>query len=340
MWYETLLSRGLIPEPLLRYGIRRKLKSQVQSDPSGQEESAYLNRIYNSLNRSPIAVHADTANEQHYELPSEFFKIILGPRLKYSCCFFEDTSTTLEEAEVLMLSKTVSRAGVEDGDIVLDLGCGWGSLSLYIAEHYPNCLITAVSNSSSQRKYIQNQAEQYGYSNIDVITGNIANIELEKTFDRIISIEMFEHMRNYKKLLSKLANWLSVDGTLFVHMFARRGSPYLFEEDGNFMETNFFTGGTMLNVDDLPLFARDHFTLVEDWDITGNQYQKTLETWLQRMKDHKSQLIPILRKTYGDKYRKWWEYWKIFFIVCSELFGYNDGDQWIVKHYQFRRLSS
>lgn len=341
MWFEELLKRGLIPEAILRWGIRRKLTQRMQKDPSGQARDQYTSKMLELFAQSAIAIHTDDANEQHYELPSSFFTTVLGPRLKYSSCFYESFTESLEEAEELMLKQTVEYARVEDGQSILDLGCGWGSLTLYLAEHFPTTKITALSNSSTQKAFIDKRAQELGYQNITVLTGNIAEFEFSEQvkFDRILSVEMFEHMRNYYALFVKLNKWLKPQGTLFVHMFARHGPPYLFEEhdDQNFMAKYFFTGGTMLNVDNLPSMAPESFTLKEQIEINGLHYTQTLEAWLVQMKRNKQALLPILKDTYGESFKQWWEYWKIFFIVCAELFAYNDGNEWVVMHYLFTK---
>lgn len=336
VWYDYLIRKGWVPEFLLRRGIRRQIKGRTRADLA--EESDYTINLYNKLRSSPIAIQEPIANEQHYELPSSFFELILGPQLKYSSCYFCG-DVNLIAAEEAMLSLTARRAGVEDGQQILDLGCGWGSLTLYLATHFPNATITALSNSSTQKSYIENRCRELQLENVTVITGNIAEIELDAVFDRIISVEMFEHMRNYLTLFRKLKQWLLPNGALFIHIFARRGLPYLFEadDDDNFMAKYFFTGGTLPTINTLKDFAREgELNLEKSWEINGKHYQQTLESWYQKMMAQKELLTPILEETYGMDASTWWQYWRIFFIACAELFGYDDGNEWLVMHYRFR----
>ncbi|MHA2504096.1 MAG: SAM-dependent methyltransferase [Candidatus Kariarchaeaceae archaeon] len=336
MWYDSLIRRGLVPEFILRRAIRAKIQGRFDADPD--DIDSYTAELYTRLEESPIAIHEPTANDQHYELPVDFFLQVLGPQLKYSSCYFEGDDLT--EAEDAMLQLTVQRAGVQDGERILDLGCGWGSLSLYLATHFPQASITALSNSRTQKAYIDKRASELGLTNLQVITGNIATIEVDDTFDRILSVEMFEHMRNYRALFAKLKSWLKHEGTLFVHIFARHGVPYLFEADdsSNFMAQLFFTGGTMPSVGTLPHFAPPHFDLTEEWEVNGSHYQKTLEAWYQLMLERKASIMPVLQETYGKDARAWWHYWRIFFIANAELFGFKNGEEWVVKHYRFTRL--
>lgn len=338
MWYESLLRSGFIPEPLLRWHIRRRLQGRINADPRGEQRKVYQQSLLNQLMDSPIAIKTKKANEQHYEVPAEFFQIILGKYLKYSACYWEnENNDNLDQAEVAMLEQTIEHGDISDGLEILDLGCGWGSFTIYAAKKFPKSNFTALSNSSTQRRFIEKRVRELGLLNVNVITANIGEYTTDSKFDRIVSVEMFEHMRNYHGLFDKLRGLLNPEGKLLVHVFARRGISYLFDSDSpsDFMARYFFAGGIMPNVNLIPKFAQG-FLLEQEWTYNGKHYQKTLESWLQRMKENERQMIPVLRMTYGEsQVRKWWNYWKIFFIACAELFGYADGDEWLVKHYRF-----
>jgi cyclopropane-fatty-acyl-phospholipid synthase len=310
-----------------------------------EEIQEHMNRIITKMKNSSIAISIEKANEQHYEIPTAFFTYILGKNMKYSCGYWKNTPKIselvdgLNRSEEDMLKITCQRARIKDGDKILDLGCGWGSLSLFIKDHFKNTRITAVSNSSTQKEYIESIAQSRDLTDIRVITGNVAELELEEKFDVIVSIEMFEHMRNWQKLMEKLNRFLKEDGRLFIHIFTDKYHPYFFETDNerNWMAQYFFRGGLMPSTD-LLLYFSDHFSIEKVWKVNGTHYAHTLDAWLKKMKSNKANLLPLLEATYGkDDVRKWWNYWKLFFISLSEVFGFDDGNQRFVTHYLFRK---
>ncbi len=332
----NLAETGRVPDALIRAGIRsllrRRLGEIVRTDCELAEEA---NREFREqLRASPIALVPDLANKQHYEVAPAYFERVLGGRLKYSCGLWSREVPDLDTAEDAMLKLSCWRAQLADGMSVLDLGCGWGSLALWIAEHYPRCRVLAVSNSKLQREFILGRCAQRGFKNVEVVTSDINQFEPDRHFDRVISVEMFEHVRNYEKLLARIAHWLKPDGKLFVHHFAHREFSYAFDADGddNWMGRNFFSGGSMPSDDMLLHFQRD--LLVErKWRVSGTHYRKTAEAWLELHDMQRDLLIPILADVYGaDDAALWFERWRLFFIACSELFGYRGGNEWWVTH--------
>lgn len=329
-----LAETGYLPDWLVRIGIRRLLTQRLENSQS-TDVAAFAQH----LRSAPLAVETQSANDQHYEVAAEFFESCLGPRLKYSSCLFLDSSTSLAEAEEHMLQLSCERAAITDGMSVLELGCGWGSLTLWIAEHFPNCAITAVSNSNSQRKFIERRAHQQGFSNIRVITSDMREFATDDRFDRIVSIEMFEHMRNYALLFSRVADWLTPEGKAFVHVFCHRDTPYLFNSEGsdNWMGRHFFTGGVMPS---LELFS--HFdeclSIDERWVVDGLHYWRTCESWLRNLDCNRAAALEALSSHSSPKQAKIEiQRWRIFFMACAELFRYRHGQEWFVGHYLFAR---
>ncbi|MFG0336029.1 MAG: SAM-dependent methyltransferase, partial [Maioricimonas sp. JB049] len=287
----------------------------------------------------PIAPDSERANEQHYDVPAEFFALALGPHHKYSCCHWGDGIETLEQAEASSLTITCERAELADGMKILELGCGWGSLSLWMAEHYPAAQVTAVSNSASQRKWIEDRAAERGVKNLHVITADMNDFDIDGEFDRVVSVEMFEHMRNHAALLERIHRWLRPGGKLFVHVFCHRSIPYLFRTQGpaNWMGRYFFTGGMMPSDDLLPVCS-DRLALERHWRWSGRHYEKTCNAWLERTDRHRDAIRPILAATYGEaEADRWLCRWRLFFMACAELFGDRAGKEWHVSHYRFRR---
>jgi len=340
MFTLKLLEKNMLPDAAIRKGIRNLLKMRLDSLRKHwlDDEQQAFNDMVKLLREEAIAVEADKANEQHYELPPVFFEKVLGPYLKYSSGYWKN-SNDLESSEKEMLELSVSRAQIQDGHKILELGCGWGSLTTYMAAKYPNAQITAVSNSAPQRHFIENRLKEKGLTNVEVITADVTHFETDKKFDRVVSIEMFEHMRNYQQLLQKIDNWLLDDGKLFVHIFAHHKYTYLFEvkDETDWMAKYFFTGGVMPS-NHLFFYFNEHLVVKEHWQVDGRHYSKTLEAWLERMTSQKATIYPILEETYGkDLARKWWAYWRTFFMACSELFAYNNGHEWMVNHYLFTK---
>ncbi len=337
---NDLVESGFIPDPVIRTGIRRLVGRRQRDIESG--ERADLNAFVQQMNASPVALLPEVANEQHYEVPAAFFTRVLGVHRKYSCCYWESGVSNLDEAEVAALEITATRARIADGHNVLDLGCGWGSLSLWIAGHFPNCSVTAVSNSSSQREYIQQEAASLGLSNLTVITADMNDFNTQESFDRVVSVEMFEHMRNYGVLFERISRWLRQDGLFFMHIFCHRSAAYEYVDAGpsDWMSRHFFSGGIMPS-SDLPSRFQEHLTLADQWHWDGRQYQKTAEAWLLKMDADKSPIMTILEDTYGSgNAKRWWMRWRIFFLAVSEMFGTDQGRIWGVGHYLFRRQTT
>jgi len=336
-----LLERGLLPDLVLRQGIRSLLCQKLLDEARGGIEAgqARLMTLIDHMYAAPIAINTKEANEQHYELPTKFFEYCLGKHLKYSSCYFRHGKETLDQAEEDMLTITCERAGLFDGQHILELGCGWGSLSLFMAARYPQARITSVSNSATQKIYIDEQAQSRGIKNLTVITCDMNSFSIHEKFDRIVSVEMFEHMRGWPKLLEKAASFLKSDGKLFIHIFTHRQYAYLYndQDEGDFIGKYFFTGGIMPS-DDLPLYFQDHFLLEDHWQISGKHYAKTAECWLKNMDAHREDIMPILQNSYGAKEAlKWWHYWRVFYLSCAELWNYKNGTEWIVSHYRFHK---
>ena len=339
-WLE-LAEAGKIPDAVIRAGIRellrKRLKDEQANDPEAQQERHAS--LIEELKQSPIAIETGTANEQHYEVPTEFYVNSLGKQLKYSCCYYPEGCDDLNEAEMAMLAMYIQRAELKDGMSILELGCGWGSLTLWMAQHLPKAKITAVSNSATQREHIMAECEKLKLSNVEVITQDVNQLTLKKKFDRVISIEMFEHMRNYQTLLGNVASWLKPKGKLFVHIFCHRFLQYPFEVNGDddWMSKYFFSGGLMPSSDTLLHFQGD-LQLQRRWHVDGTHYERTCNHWLKNTDDNRHTIIKVFKESYGEKEAEiWLQRWRIFFMACAELFVYKHGFEWIVAHYLFEK---
>lgn len=336
-----LAESGSLPDSVVRQGIRQLVRQRLSEISADNCEvgMANLTAFIANMNASAIAPVPELANAQHYEVPAAFFHYCLGVNRKYSSCFWMTDTQTLDEAEALALTQTCDHADLQDGQAILELGCGWGSLSLWMAEHYPKASITGVSNSNSQREYIMNTARSRGLTNINIITADMNVFEAPAKYDRVVSVEMFEHMRNYQVLYGKVANWLKPKGKFFKHIFVHRNTPYAFDvqNDDDWMSQFFFSGGIMPS-DDLPLYFQDDLKLIQRWRWDGTHYEKTANAWLDNMDKNTKAITPILAATYGDKQVEMWRNrWRMFYMACAELFGYNNGQEWWVTHYLFEK---
>jgi cyclopropane-fatty-acyl-phospholipid synthase len=337
-----LAERGLLPDRLIRLGIRRLCAARLAAEREGgiaaQEER--LQARLADLRRSPVAIHTDAANAQHYELPPEFFSLCLGPRLKYSCAYYPRGTETLAEAEEAMLALTCERAEIADGQEILELGCGWGSLTLFMAQHWPGARILAVSNSVNQRLYIEKACRERGLRNVTVVTADVNRLSLPVgRFDRCVSVEMFEHVRNYETLLARIAGWLTTDGKLFVHVFSHRTLLYPFETNGadNWMGRHFFTGGIMPAADTFLWFQRD-LAIEQRWLLPGTHYARTANHWLLNQDAHQGAVLSLLEQEFGSsRARLLAQRWRMFFMACAETFAFAAGSEWPVSHYRFSR---
>lgn len=335
-----LAERGLVPDYIVRLAIRRIIRGRLADEYRGGEAArrARVETLLEALSESVLALATKTANEQHYEVPTEFFRLVLGQHMKYSACLHDSTNIDLDVAEAAMLALYADRAELKDGQDVLDLGCGWGSFTLWAAARYPGSRFTAVSNSASQRQFIEAAALERGLINIEVITCDVIDLGFpEGRFDRVVSIEMFEHMRNYEVLLARIAGWLTRDGCLFVHIFCHRETAYPYETEGddNWMAQHFFTGGLMPAIDTLAHFDH-HLKIESQWRVPGHHYQRTARAWLDRLDAHRMRARAVLEPTYGTDVDLWLNRWRMFFMACEELFGYRGGEEWLVAHYRLR----
>ena len=335
-WAES----GRVPDWLIRAGIRRLLRHRLENEgarnPLGQSQRAQ--QLIEELRQSAIAIETDAANEQHYEVPAAFYQLALGRRLKYSSAYWPYGVDNLDSAEEAMLRATCEHAELADGQRILELGCGWGSLTLWMAAQYPDSRITAVSNSASQRVHIEARAAELGLDNLEVLTRDVNELELDQRYDRVVSVEMFEHVRNYRVLMKRIAGWLNPEGKLFVHIFCHRFLLYPFETEGegNWMGRYFFTGGLMPAADTL-LHFQDDLALESRRIYSGRHYAKTARAWLENMDRQTGEVAEVMRSAYGDQAARWQQRWRMFFMACEELFAFDEGNAWLVAHYRFQR---
>jgi cyclopropane-fatty-acyl-phospholipid synthase len=324
-----------LPDSLLRAGIAGLVNRTARA--LGEAPAALTGEFAQAMRDYPIAEHTDDANAQHYAIPPEFFAAILGPHRKYSCCLYETAASTLEQAEAAALAETCRHADLRDGQTVLELGCGWGSLSLWMARHYPASRITAVSNSAPQREFIEAEAARRKLANLTIITADMNRFEAQARFDRIVSVEMFEHMANWIALLTRVRGWLADDGRLFLHVFSHRDRPYRFDKSdkADWIAQHFFTGGIMPShglLAALPI----PFTVEQDWQWSGEHYRRTAEDWLANYDRNAAVIAPILRSVYGKDAAIWRRRWRLFFLATAGLFGAREGREWGISHYRLK----
>ena len=337
----NLAEKGFLPDLLIRLGIKRLCGQRLsETNTLGLEalENSHQQWI-DLLTESPVAIVPEKANEQHYEVPPKFFELVLGANLKYSSGYWSKEVFSLDESEHEMLKITCERAGLVDGQDILELGCGWGSLTCFMAQKFPNSKITAVSNSKDQRNFIQQKNDKLNLQNIKVVTADMNDFSTDEKFDRVISIEMFEHMRNYDELLKRIDGWLKQNGKLFVHIFSHKEVAYPFEDkgDGDWMAREFFSGGQMPSHRLLMSFP-DRMKIEKDWRVSGTHYEKTSLAWLRKMDTNKIEVLELFKTTYGEKdASEWFQRWRIFFMSCEVLFGFNEGSEWGVSHYLFEK---
>lgn len=335
---ERLISLGELdfwPDIVSRQAIRKLVAHTATQLERKPVNSTPL--FARDMDAYPIALHAADANAQHYEIPPAFFKLVLGPRRKYSCCLFENGATDLAAAEEQALAQTAANALLADGQDVLELGCGWGAMSLWMARKFPGSRIVAVSNSRPQRSYIVEQAEREGLKNLVVTTADMNAFSPERTFDRIVSIEMFEHMANWNALLSRLRGWLHDDGFVHLHFFSHRYQPYRFDhtDPADWIARHFFTGGIMPSHALIHEFSRS-FSVDGEWRWSGENYRKTADAWLKNFDQNSDVIDAVLNIVYGAEARLWKRRWRLFFLATSELFGYGGGEPWAVSHFRLR----
>ncbi len=324
-----------LPDLVIRAAIQR-MCSRTATRLAGGEADNDASFAQEMAARA-IAEHADAANIQHYEVPAAFFALVLGPNRKYSSCFFKEPASTLQEAEEEALRQTVKHADLADGQAILELGCGWGSLSLWMARQFPNSRVTVVSNSHSQREHIERQAASRGLKNLAVITADMNVFDPQRQFDRIVSVEMFEHMINWRELLTRLQSWLAPDGRFFMHVFTHRSGAYLFERANteDWIAQHFFTGGVMPSHHLIRQYA-DLFEVEKEWRWSGTHYQRTALDWLHNFDSNRDQIEAVLRPVYRNHTALWMRRWRWFFLATSGLFGYADGSEWGVSHYRMK----
>lgn len=328
-----------LPDALIRAGIQQlcsRTATRLALDDTTTDAA-----FASEMAARSIAEHTDAANAQHYEVPAAFFALVLGPNRKYSSCFYKEPESTLQEAEEEALRQTIEHADLIDGQSILELGCGWGSLSLSMARQFPNSKITAVSNSGSQREYIEREAASRGLTNLQVITQDMNVFEPGQKFDRIVSVEMFEHMMNWRVLMTRVRSWLKPDGRFFMHIFTHRSGTYLFDraDKEDWIAQHFFTGGVMPSHHLIRQYE-DLFEIEKEWRWSGVHYQRTALDWLDNFDRNRAAIVGILKPVYGRDTAVWMRRWRWFFLATAGLFGYADGSEWGVSHYRMTARNS
>lgn len=345
-FFIELMEAGYLPDSLIRWGIKKLLKVRIKELNNEIKKSSYneyLQSYISTISKSELAVHTRAANHQHYEVPTEFYDYCLGDHKKYSCCYWENDTDTLEDAEARALEVSIERAEIKDGMSILELGCGWGSMSLELAKRFPSSKITVVSNSKTQKKYIDQKAKENNFNNLEVLTLDLGKIEnyhfSGSKFDRVISIEMMEHIRNYSTFMKNVSLVMNPNALFFVHIFTHKTTPYFFENEGedNWMGKYFFTGGQMPSANLVTHFSGD-LTLNNQWTWSGKHYEKTSNAWLEKMDLNRQKILTHFQKVYGiSEAQIWFQRWRVFYMSCAELFGYDDGNEWFVSHYLFKK---
>ncbi|POR55257.1 SAM-dependent methyltransferase [Bosea psychrotolerans] len=323
-----------LPDAISRMVIASLVGRTGQSLAAQSADAAAFAR---EMAEFPIAIHTDIANAQHYEVPAAFFDQVLGPQRRYSSCYYANSSDSLATAEETALVLTAEHALLADGQDILELGCGWGSLSLWMAKRYPAARIVSVSNSASQRAFIEERARQYGLSNLRIVTADMNDFTADERFDRVVSVEMFEHMANWRALLGRVHGWLKPDGRLFIHVFAHVRGCYRFDsgDGGDWIAQHFFTGGIMPSAALAHQFP-DIFAVEAEWRWSGEHYRRTAEDWLSNFDHNLPRIDPILSEVYGEDAALWRRRWRLFFLATSGLFGHAGGEPWGVNHYRLR----
>jgi cyclopropane-fatty-acyl-phospholipid synthase len=322
-----------LPDLVIRAAVQRLCSRTATRLALGDAESDAA--FADAMAARSTAEHGEATNTD--QVPTAFFAQVLGPSRKYSSCFYKEPKSTLQEAEEEALRQTAEHAGLADRQSILELGCGWGSLSLWMARRFPKSQVTAVSSSNNQREYIEAEAAARGLTNLRVVTADMNVFEPEREFDRIVSVEMFEHMTNWRPLLTRVKSWLAPGGRFFMHIFTHRAGAYLFDRTDreDWMAQHFFTGEVMPSHHLIRQYA-DLFEVEKEWRWSGVHYQRTALDWLGNFDAHRNAIEAVLCDVYGQDTTLWMRRWRRFFLATAGLFGYAGGSEWGVSHYRMR----